>query len=34
MKPVEIGDNVGEENLGELIEGFKDALRILDFSRQ
>lgn len=31
MKPVEIGDNVGEENLGELIEGFKYALRILDF---
>lgn len=31
MKPMEIGDHAGEENLGELIDGFEFTLRFLDF---
>ena len=31
MKPMEIGDHAGEENLGELIDSFEFTLRFLDF---
>lgn len=30
-RPMKKGEHVGEENLDELIEGSKDALRILHF---